>query len=836
MTLPATFALLLALGQIPLATETQLPTGEKVTLAADQLLYEPAKETLIARGHTVLSTDRVTLRADEIIYDQANQQATARGNVMLVAGLLAAVADEVTIDIRSLEANVVGGLFLKKRNVTEAQLLAAKTPYELKKTGETVLTLTGTRIKKVGKDNFLVDGLSFTPCDCDPTEPSWRVEANTADVELGERAILTWPVVYVYQVPVFALPWLYLPLSERRSGLLVPRPNFSQLAGFSLEQPIFLTLGESYDMTFTPGYYFGGRREQPFGIRGARMHTELRYVPSATMSGRSTVGLLYDLQPRRDPRFPTVQLGQPRGLRTEASWQHLQDLGNGWRNRVDLGFVSDGYYFRDVTADVLARQSDYLRSTAVLNHKDAMSYFGIEALVRQPVHTDSQLFGFDAFREDRDLAGNVIAPPRTFARLPAITWSMPERSLVGPLWGGLTAQYTRLAPVVGSFGDEGTDGVFRYCNPGAPVDQCEDPVAPGATQSTQGDRKFDPGERDARDRIDLRPQLSVPLAGKYARLTPYLGFRETLYLSEVTGKAWHRGYPLAGAMVGTTLLRDFGTAEDGLRHTISPEAQTRYVPFAFISESHKGFIAYDEVDQAIRPSAYEAGMWQAVVELRQTLEKRQGGGRHELLQLDLGQGMDLKSANIVADTFARILLRQGPLSVAAVARYDLPRQRTSQISAQLNLDNGRGTNLYVNYDNLLDVGSDQQRAGIDELVGQPLSEVPFSVAGSESGEATFRRAEQITGGFRTRFGFGLGLRYDALIQPAAVRKVPQQVVGVSYGPGCDCWRLEVHAVVQSDPARPPAEGVPGALGWPFLTPSFGASLSISHFGQFGTGG
>ena len=217
-----------------------------------------AKETLIAKGHTVLQSEGVTLRADEIVYDQSVQKAWARGNVMFVSGLLVAVADEVSVDVRTLEANVKGGLFLRKKNVTEEQLLAARTPYELKKTGETELTITGNHIQRVGKNEFRVDELSFTPCDCDPTEPSWRVEAHRADVELGERALLTWPVIYVYQVPVFAVPWLYVPLSERRTGFLVPKPNSSKRTGFSLEAPFFLTLGDSYDPA-QPGLRIGRR-------------------------------------------------------------------------------------------------------------------------------------------------------------------------------------------------------------------------------------------------------------------------------------------------------------------------------------------------------------------------------------------------------------------------------------------------------------------------------------------------------------------------------------------------------------------------------------------------
>ncbi|MGZ3461160.1 MAG: LPS-assembly protein LptD, partial [Archangium sp.] len=218
---------LLVSAQLPLSTQLQLPSGEMVELAADYVLYEPGRQVLTARGHTVLRSGQVLLRADEVTYDQAHQVAVAKGNVMLISGMMAAVADEVSVDVRSLEANVKGGLFMQKKGVPPEALLAAKTPQELRALGETPVLLSGSRIKRTGPDSFQVDGLAFAPCLCESGTPTWRMEASRAEVDLGDHATLTWPVVYVHSVPVFALPWLYLPLAERRTGLLVPRLTVS---------------------------------------------------------------------------------------------------------------------------------------------------------------------------------------------------------------------------------------------------------------------------------------------------------------------------------------------------------------------------------------------------------------------------------------------------------------------------------------------------------------------------------------------------------------------------------------------------------------------------------
>ncbi len=834
MNVALSLLLCVAGAQIPLATEAELPGGQKVLLAADQLLYEPSQQRLQAKGNTMLRTDEVTVRADEVVYDQAAQTAYAKGNVMFVSGLLAGVAEEVRVDIKSLEAEIVGGLFMRKRNVTVEQLLAAKTPQELKRTGETVLSITGTRIKRIAENEFLVDGLSFTPCDCDPTEPSWRVEAKRAQVEMGERAILTWPVIYVYQVPIFAVPWLYVPLSDRRTGLLVPRPTNSALNGFSFEQPFFLTLGESYDMTFTPGYYRGAterdpvsgeRVDSPIGIRGPRLHTEFRYQPTPQLGGRATLGLLYDLKDRRNPfHFQReFQLeGQPRGLRGELSWLHVQDMGNGWRNRVDLGAISDGYYLVDITADVLARQAEYLRSTAVVAHRSHGAYFGIDAVVRQPMYAGDAPVGTDLLRNDRDREGNLLRGPRTFARGPALTWTLLDRAITedGPLRVGGSVELARIGPLNASWGDEGTDGVFRT-----------PPIDPAARDPLQSNGRFEPGEREARERLDLNPRLSAPFGfGRFARVTPYLSLRETLWFSEFTGQTAHRGYALLGTRADTTLVADFPGrhGQGGLRHRITPRADVRWAPFVLRSveldvPGSPEAQPYDAVDSAIRPD----GIFQAVTELRQEFGLWQGDTYRELFRLDLGQGFDLQRQK-VADTYAALTLQQGPVSLSGVVRYDLPTRRISQFSGRIHMDNGKGTSLFASYDDLLSVGSDPLRAGIDELVGRPLS----TFSGDELARAS--RARQLHAGFRHLFPFGLGVRYEGFYQPEVEipwQRLPQQLAALSYGPGCNCWRLEVYAWL-----RPRGDGARGFLGTHLQNPDVGANLTIHQFGNFGTKG
>ncbi|MCY1045499.1 LPS assembly protein LptD [Corallococcus sp. bb12-1] len=883
---------LLVSAQIPLATQVELPTGEVVELAADYVVYE--SDILTARGHCELRSGPNVLRADEVTYSEATQVATATGNVMFVSGMMAAIADDVRVDLRSNEANVKGGLFMQKKGVTPEALQAAKTPDELRKLGETPVLLSGTRIRRTGEASFSVDGLAFTPCQCGPGEPSWRVEAKEASVVMGERAILTWPVVYVRSVPVFALPWLYLPLAERRSGLLIPRPSNSGLNGFALEVPVFLTLGESYDMTFTPGYYTGSgdidntvgevtvREPRPNGVKGPRLLTEFRYVPSERTRGRATVGFLYDLRPRLDPITGTLirpydysgespvllsqqYVDEKRGLRGEASWQHTQDLGDGWRDRVDAYIVSDGFYTRDLTADLLVQNNNYLRSSAVVYQRKDDRYLGLDVSLRQDLRYPFRFFQPNTLPAVATMDNVAVDPhgPTTFQRLPGLTLALPERPLFGGrVMGGVQVEYSRLSPLRSAFADDGRDALFspyRRWRPASAPLNINSFLLP--VDDLEGNGRFDATEREGRDRVTLLPRLSTSYGlGPWARLTPALSVRQDVAVGEVSGRTFQRGYPMADLVLDSQLARTFTDKDTLYRHTVSPSVTLRYVPggwghgltAARAEGSGTVPLIYDEVDAAVplQSDGRVRGFLHAVVAVEQSLRVRKGPTTREPLRLRIGQGFDLSrhapvagrdtvQGGVLRDTFARLSASAGVLNAGAVVRMDPTTGNITQLGADFSIDNGKGNALYGRYDDLLAVrqlsidrgldplaqGPDFVRRGIDMLVGDAPRPLPSQT--DQVDPSPTERAQALTAGTRIKLGFGLGLRYEALVQPLykdpvsqESQPLAQQTFGVSYGPACDCWRIEGVVILRRN-----------------QSPEFaGVNFSVAGFGSFGSGG
>jgi LPS-assembly protein len=877
-------------GQIASPSTLPEPRGSQVRVDAKEVENDGGERTYTARGDVVLRMEDLVLRADEMVYDEAEGTATAKGNVRLVQDLITAYGDEVTVDLATMAADVKSGLFQEKRRTTFRQLSLLKTADELKKTGSNMLTLSGTHLRRIGPRHYLVDHLAFTPCDCNPDNFNWRIKSYQGDVESGERAILYWPVVYLKniplagEVPVLPLPILYLPMSERRSGLLLPEVKWGPPNSFSIDQPLFLTLGRSRDLTITPGYYWGSDSENPkdplhppgpFGIQGPRLRAEYRYVlkdGSPLSPNLFRLGGIYDLKHERDPVNPGLfDPDYRRGMRWEAAWYHNENLGKGYYTSVNASVLSDGYYIKDLSADIFQTAFGYLRSTAFLAHRSDDEYAAVDVTLRQDMNWGYNLVGPNyqlyTFNDPNDPTnpnnGKVVRAgrvrgPSTMQRFPALTFALPERSVLGPVNAGLRVEYARIAPLVGLTGDEGTKGTFDPNNPDL--------------DGSQGNGRFDPGdpydplrpgEREARDRLDIQPRLSASLKlGDALRLMPYLAAREDLYLGEVTGRTAQRGYVYGGTVLETELGRAYRLSSSTLWHSIVPSVEIRYLPY--ISGGPLGR-SYDEVDVAVpappinppnypsRPVpsdslslpsyqssvAYAAGLptrslLQTVVQIRQKLDIQESGRVRELAWLDLGQGIDLL-AERPGDSFLRVGTTQGSLNAFLLARYDPKNRRITQLATGVGANDGRGNAASIRYENLILGGSDALRRGLDELVASPNGYVCPTVFGSSTGPPCPNRAQQITLD-ATATLFGIQLSYLGVAQPQLYdrdqnyvpsppssviqgikRSILYQRLGLSYGPACDCWRIGISALFQRGSSAP----------------SFNFIFTITGFGSFG---
>ncbi|MBS1153088.1 MAG: outer membrane protein Imp, required for envelope biosis, partial [Myxococcaceae bacterium] len=713
-------------------------------LSAEQIVHDGATRRAYAEGNAELVTTGAALHADRITWDRDSSSATAIGHVALrlTSGeLLVVIADVLTVrfeDDEVREVFVNDGKVLSKKGITPEALRAITTPEGLSAAGETTMLLIGNHLVREGAV-WRLEKLELVPCECNFNQPSWSIRSNDATIDTADQRASLWaPTVRVHGVPVLWLPWISLPLSNRQTGLLAPRPGFSGLNGLSLEQPVFITLGRSFDLTLTPGY-FGGI-DKPEGVSGPRLLTELRYAPAIGTSGKLSLGLLWDLKGRRSPVVPSAPRPGTRGLRSEGSWQHNQELGSGWSTRVDAAFFSDAYYQEDLVSDVLAKEAGYLRSTATLFHRGPGHWAGIDVGFRQDL-----AYGYPLFGRSGAIEGEPKFGPNPLHRLPAVTWAIPERKLLGPITFGLLADFVRLAPTRGRSGDEGTTANEGRAD-GASVECLQQRLfwfgeitAPGCAaqvEATQGDGVWQPGEREARDRFQVMPRLSASVPLIVATLTPYAAWRQGIWVGEQTGTITDRGYPVLGARLDSELARSFG----GVRHAIAPALELRGIPFV----TGTAPAPYDEVDTAIPGTTPQL---QGVAELRQRLT-RNGS---DFARLDLGQGIQLSGpAPTLGESYGSVRAAFGWFSGTLGARVDPVQARLTRLSATASIEDGQGRGGYASYENLINDGTDRSRRPIDLLFALPAATLFPG------------RAQSVTFGAHWRFG-GFGLRYDALM-------------------------------------------------------------------------
>lgn len=902
------------------APATPLPAeGEPIRYQAAQGTSDGHGEVLHLQGQAELRTDTARIRADRIDYDQRTQIVTASGHCYAVSGLSGAVADGLTL---ALDANWLklenGRFFLKAPDVSPQALLATTTPEQLVATGRTTLAARVERVERVDKGHLKVQGLDFTPCDCNPLEPHWSIKATAADIHPGDRAWLFLPVIYVYGIPILPLPVLDVPLKPQKTGLLVTTPAHSAQNGWQVTQPVYFALAPNWDLTVSPGYTWGsGVPPVPnatvLGVMGASLDSEVRWVASRETRGDIELFLINDRLPIRDARALSFYAQSPgsvqvtstdRGLRGSVNGGLVQALGGAWSARLDLNLVSDAALVKDTTTDVTQQANQYLRSSLQISQRtpDSLLTFLVTArqdtawggfsilennswpypltglsaqqdnsppssLTNPPPLTGDPAYPFGGWNRGQWLRG-----PATLQNLPTIRLDLPSRPLTEHLSWSLSADFTRLAPFQGHSGDEGIDGLYKINTyPDSPPlvlagqefatgKPCTpDPTTVGNTcqyvdNLTQGDRKWEAGEREARLRLDLVPRITGNFAvGDWLRIRPSLWIRQDVYLGEVNTRTDQRGYAVADLLVSSEVSRTF---DNGLRHAVQPSLQFRAIPGQW--GAVPGFQPtapgqpvenrfYDEIDGAI----LQAPLYQGVLRLGQTLSRRTGAVVQELLRLDIAQEFDFETSNGLADTVVSLRGAYAPFNAGLTLRYDNQRHApglwaafagfaTPRFSTSIRFDQlfvpvqffDRDVAVYPYAQNLTGLvvsgadlarfgGGGNMRQGIDQLVGSPVP----------SNFLTGQRQSSITLDARLNLAFGLGLTYSGTLYPAATwtartpsgaavasppYAVPvltpgvgvarnvvqppatgsysllgQQNFGISFAPACNCWRLDI---------------------------------------------
>lgn len=769
------------------------PAGKgDVSVEAGSLSYQADTGTYRLADGVVVRRGLVTLRARSATYDPTTGEIDATGDVLLTDAGRAVAADGIHV--------VLGGPYRAERVIAflkegPVELGGAKTIEEARRHGRNRLSLTGERLEGDGSGRLKLGGARMSTCDCGDGPPSWELRAGEADVVPGHHATLSWPVLYVTPrflfihrpVPVLILPWIFLPLGDRQTGLLLPLLASSGASGFSIQQPVFVTLGRSADATVTPEYLFGRKRADVEAglpsVRGFGTNLELRWAPAPEARGQVELHTIHDLD--REP------LGAG-GWRLGVEGAHAQRLADRLHLKLDLALASDPVWFRDATGDVLLRAAPYRRSDLLLSWSGDSAVVEGGAAYLQPLTPMG--WGPVAGAAARAPYGTFGGEIPVFHRWPSLAATLLPRE-IGPLTVSGRAGLSRFAPVTGD--DRGGFG-------------------PGDLATVRG--LSAPG-REAVTRLDARAEVSVPVVlGDLLGLTPYVRGAALGYAFD-TGRDPAR---LAWGVAGATLSSEISRAYGGAVHRITPSLELRAGSRALGGDAGGlPLLAYDAWDRVhddllrfpatpTQPAGAAAGALTAAPggayrQLRLSLENRLDAGAAGSVRLELGQDLDLVTGH-AGETFFSGSATRGRLGADVSGRFfwlgERPEpapappfgswlDRFTELRAGVFAGDARGDQVHAGLFAVGPGASGTLMAGVDSLFDLRSAAVDATAQGSAGARVTLGGASVGYDALFTVRPIEVGRCSGAGLRRLDAGQVQQHAGSLTWDSPCHCFLARV---------------------------------------------
>ena len=203
------------------------------------------KTTIIDENYTEYETDLFNYSIDNNLFKGKNIRITTNNNKK---------------NIEKEFYNFKDGIF----DLNNKEFVASDTKIFLKKNSfnkeENDPRIYGSSSKKI-KNLTKVNKAIFTSCKLSDDCPPWSIQASEIIHDQEKKDIIyNNPILRIYDYPVFYYPKFSHPdpSVERRSGILQPQLNNSNVLGSSLYLPYFLTLSQNKDITFKPTFFDNG--------------------------------------------------------------------------------------------------------------------------------------------------------------------------------------------------------------------------------------------------------------------------------------------------------------------------------------------------------------------------------------------------------------------------------------------------------------------------------------------------------------------------------------------------------------------------------------------------
>lgn len=231
----------------------------------------------------------------------------------------------------------------------------ALTP-EQKKLAQNYVNAWGHAKRAIRTTADVLEAWSSTYSTCNPLHPTWIMKAAKLTLDKKHNVGKAYnAVIKMHQVPVFWLPYYSFPINrERKSGFLAPSGGYTNQSGADISFPYYWNMAPNYDMLITPRYL--SRRNLQVGdlfrfmtddskghIYGSFLYNDAAFATFKTNT-------INQLSPPNAQQVPYVnQLAGFSNNRGYVSFADQSRFNERWNAAFDINYVSDPYYFLDVS-------------------------------------------------------------------------------------------------------------------------------------------------------------------------------------------------------------------------------------------------------------------------------------------------------------------------------------------------------------------------------------------------------------------------------------------------------------------------------------------------------
>ena len=203
-------------------------------LSAEKIIKNDKKKIIFAKGNVEIQSGKIKTKSDLLEFDIQKNEITLEGNVKILNAQGDIVFAEKAVLDKKLKEGIIEKLGVLMSD--QARLVASSAEKDSKK------------YKTVYKN------ISFSRCkNCENNKGTfWKLNAKKA-THLEKSKVILYEDVYLelLNIPLLYFPFFYHPdpTVARKTGLLAPSFSQSTVFGTSYEQPLFLNLSNSADLT-----------------------------------------------------------------------------------------------------------------------------------------------------------------------------------------------------------------------------------------------------------------------------------------------------------------------------------------------------------------------------------------------------------------------------------------------------------------------------------------------------------------------------------------------------------------------------------------------------------